>query len=276
MRDETRGSRFGVRGSRLAAVCVGAGLLAGTAGAQLTGANKAPGGSDVPTLHETVRLVIETVTVKDKQGKFVPGLTAKDFTVTEDGVAQKISFCEPQNLPEVPDKPIEELTTHDAEANVKIYNKLAQEQIAGEAPGQIMYQDKRLLALYFDMTAMPNPADQMRALEAAQKFVRTKMTPADLVSIMRFAGNGVEVLQDFTGDRNRLLSILETMVVGEGQGNDESTSDDSASDTGAAFGQDDPEFNIFTTDRQLAALQTAAEMLWRLNEKKELMLFPPG
>jgi VWFA-related protein len=123
---------------------------------------------------------------------------------------------------------------------------------------------------------MPNTADQMRSYEAAEKFVRTQMTPADLVSVMRYQGNGVEVLQDFTGDRTRLLSILETMVVGEGQGNDESTSDDSSADTGAAFGQDDSEFNIFTTDRQLAALQTAAEMLGRLNEKKELILFAAG
>ena len=276
MSDRWRGSRRAwVAGWRW---CVGMALLAGTAGAQLTGANKTPGssGTDVVTLHETVRLVVETVTVKDKQGKSVPGLTKKDFTVTEDGVPQAISFCEYQSLPEVPDKPLPELTTHQAEEDIKIYNKLSHEQIAGEAPGQVMYQDKRLMALYFDMLAMPNPTDQMRALEAAQKFVRQNMTPSDLVSIMRFAGNGVEVLQDFTGDRNRLLSILETMVVGEGQGNDESTSDDSASDTGSAFGQDDSEFNIFTTDRQLAALQTAAEMLGRLNEKKELVYFAAG
>ena len=67
------------------------------------------------------------------------------------------------------------------------------------------------------MTAMP-PADQLRALAAAKKFVRTQMTSADLVSILRYSGGSVDVLQDFTDDRNRLLSILETMIVGEGQG----------------------------------------------------------
>jgi VWFA-related protein len=276
MRDEMPGSKFKALAGRVAAVGVGIALLAGTAGAQLTGANKAPGSGDVVTLHETVRLVIKTVTVKDKAGKTITGLTAKDFAVTEDGVPQTIKICEFQSLPEVPDKPLPELTTHQAEENVKIYNRLAHEQVAAEAPGQLMYRDKRLMALYFDMMAMGNPTDQMRALEAAQKFVRTNMTSSDLVSIMRFAGNGVEVLQDFTGDRDRLLSILETMVVGEGQGNDQSSSDDSAPDTGAAFGQDDSEFNIFTTDRQLAALQTAAEMLGRLSEKKVLVYFAAG
>jgi VWFA-related protein len=87
----------------------------------------------------------------------------------------------------------------------------------------------------------------------------------------------VDVLQDFTADRDRLLSILQTLVVGEGQNdNGPNSGDDSASDTGAAFGQDDGEFNIFTTDRQLAALQTAAELLGHLNEKKSLIYFASG
>ena len=86
----------------------------------------------------------------------------------------------------------------------------------------------------------------------------------------------MDVLQDFSADRNRLLSILETMVVGEGQEGAEASNDDSSADTGAAFGQDDSEFNIFTTDRQLAALQTAAEALGRLNEKKSLIYFASG
>jgi hypothetical protein len=64
--------------------------------------------------------------------------------------------------------------------------------------------------------------------------------------------------------------------VGEGQGDTDTSSGDAASDTGAAFGQDDSEFNIFTTDRQLAALQTATESLERLSEKKELIYFASG
>ena len=47
-------------------------------------------------------------------------------------------------------------------------------------------------------------------------------------------------------------------------------------DTGAAFGQDDSEFNIFNTNRQLSALQTAAKMLGQLSEKKSLLFFASG
>jgi VWFA-related protein len=239
----------------------------------LTGQNKPVGSADqAATIKVTSRLIIETVGVKDKKGKPIGGLSAKDFTITEDGVAQKISFCEHQVLTE---DATALAVTPAGEENIKIYNRLARTQIAPETAGEIRYKDHRLLALYFDMTTMPQ-ADQMRALEAAQKFIRTQMTTADLVAILRYSGSSVDILQDFTADRNHLLSILETMVVGEGQEGAEAANDDSSSDTGAAFGQDDSEFNIFTTDRQLAALQTAAEALGRLNEKKSLIYFASG
>ena len=102
------------------------------------------------------------------------------------------------------------------------------------------------------------------------------MTTVDLVSILRYQGGSVDILQDFTADRNKLLSILETLVVGEGQGSAQTIDDSSSADTGAAFGQDDSEFNVFNTDRQLSALQTAAKMLGQLNEKKSLIYFASG
>jgi len=96
------------------------------------------------------------------------------------------------------------------------------------------------------------------------------------MAVRRYRGGAVEVLQDFTDNRDRLLSIVATMIVGEREGFDISTNDASAADTGAAFGQDDSEFNIFNTDRQLSALQTAASMLGQLNEKKSLIYFASG
>jgi VWFA-related protein len=243
-----------------------------TAVAQLTGANKQATGSDAPTIHVTSRLIIETVTPKDKKGTVIGGLTAKDFNVTEDGVPVDVKICEYQSLPDTAE-PLPPQTT--GAEDIKVYNRLAREQISSETPGQVKYKDRRLLVFYFDMASMQEP-EQLRALTSAEKFIRTQMTSADLISILRYGGASVDVLQDFTDDRNRLLSILETMVVGEGQGDTATSSDDSSADTGAAFGQDDGEFNIFSTDRQLAALQTAAESLERLSEKKELLYFASG
>jgi VWFA-related protein len=221
------------------------------------------------TIKSSTQLVVETVAVKDKNGNPIAGLTARDFTVTEDGVAQEISFFEFQKLPDAAEAaPLQE------PGRPKLLAKLPHTRIAPEAPGKIRYSDRRLLALYFDMSAMP-PPDQLRALNAAQKFVRTEMTAADLMAILMFSGGAVRVLVDFTPDRDRLLSTIETMIVGESEDALEAAEEDDA-DTGAAFGQDDAEFNIFSTDRQLAAIQTAAKMLGSLSEKKSLIYFASG
>jgi VWFA-related protein len=240
--------------------------------AQHVGENRPDQNAGAATFSTSTQLVIETVVVTDKQGHPVEGLTSKDFTVTEDGAPQAIRFFEYQHLPETTAAPREARSRPE---QIHIYDKLGRTRISPESPGSTRYKDSRLLALYFDMTAMP-PSDQLRALYAAQKFIRMQASPADLIAILRYEGGSVDVLQDFSRDRDRLLSILQTMIVGEGQGFDESTNDASASDTGAAFGQDDTEFNIFNTDRQLSALQTASQMLGQLSEKKQLVYFASG
>jgi VWFA-related protein len=246
-------------------------LIAASAAAQQIGQNTAANAGDTYTLSVKSQLVVETVTVKDKEGKSISGLTAKDFTVTEDGAPQTIKFCEHEQLPSVPSP----LPASPAGDDVKIYKRLARTQVVPEATGTLKYKNRRLLALYFDMSAMQSP-DQLRALDAAQKFIKTQMTDADLVSILRYSGGAVDVLQDFSQDKNKLLSIIETLIVGEGQGDTEDPGDASTVDVGAAFGQDDSEFNVFNTDRQLSALQTAAKMLGQLSEKKSLIYFASG
>jgi len=240
--------------------------------AQQIGQNRPAEAQDTYTMSVKVQLVVEAVVVKDKQGNPIHGLTAKDFTITEDNVPQTIKFCEHQDLAEIA-KPLAPSKRN--EENVKIYKQLSREKIAPETMDKELYKNRRLLALYFDMSAMM-PSDQLRSLQAAEQFIRTQMTSVDLVAIMRYNTGSVDILQDFTSDRDRLLSILETMIVGEGQDSAEDVSDASSSDTGAAFGQDDSEFNIFNTDRQLSALQTAARMLGNLNEKKSLIYFAGG
>jgi VWFA-related protein len=223
--------------------------------------------AQAPTFRTDVRLVVETVTVRDRGGRPVHGLTAGHFTVTEDGVEQTIRLFEHQTLAgaaALPDP-----------GRVAALPRLRYTQIGAGPQGTLRYRDRRLLALYFDLSTMP-PPDQVRALEAARRFVRTQMTAADLVALLAYSDGAVQVLSDFTADRERLLATLETMIVGEDENAPPDPGDTSRADNGAAYGQNDAEFNIFFTDRQLAALQTAATMLGRLSEKKALLYFASG
>ncbi len=233
----------------------------------------------VPKFTSNTQLVVEIVSVRDKDGKPVEGLTAKDFIVTENNQPQTISFCEYQKLDDASDLPAlkvrPEATTPAAPAAEKPKaDPISAPAIAGSAPGDIKYHDRRLLAIYFDMSAMPVP-DQLRALTSARTFIQKQMTKADLLAVMKFEGGSVRVMQDFTDDRETLYTVIDKMIAAEGQGFDE-TDPDTAADTGAAFGQDDGEFNLLNTDRQLAALQTAVKMLGTLNEKKAMMYFASG
>src|SRR5207253_4954630 len=79
---------------------------------------------------------------------------------------------------------------------------------------------------------------------------------------------------DFSGDRRVLQEVVETLIYGETR--DANDLQDQETDVGTAFGQDDAEFNILNTDRQLSALQTAATMLRSLSEQKSLVYFSSG
>jgi VWFA-related protein len=148
-----------------------------------------------------------------------------------------------------------------------------QPQISASPTGEIRYRNRRLLVLYFDLSAMP-PPDQARAYSAARKFLSEQITAQDLVAVMTFQGGAVRVKQDFTSDRAALQEVVETLIYGEKK--DAGDMPDQTTDVGTAFGQDDAEFNILNTDRQLSALQTAATMLRSLPEQKSLVYFASG
>src|SRR5277367_5046029 len=102
-----------------------------SAGGQQIGQNAPAANSETTTLSVRSQIVIETVVVKDKKGNSIDGLTAKDFTVTEDGVPQKVRFCEQQSLPSaLSETPV----TPSGPEDITIYNRLARTQITPEAP----------------------------------------------------------------------------------------------------------------------------------------------
>jgi VWFA-related protein len=223
-----------------------------------------------------VNTVMEAVTVKDKNGKPIEGLTAKDFVVTEDNVPQTITFCDYQKMEDnvLPSIDVPTAPPITAEKEKPKVDSVTGNQIQPEAPGDLKYRNRRLLVLYFDLTTMP-PTDQFRTFDAAEKFITKQMKAADLLAIIKYDGEAVRVLVDFTDKRDDLLMAINKMVMAD-QGLDDVNTDADAADTGSAFGEDDSEFNLFNTNRQLAALQTAVKMLGSLNEKKVLVYFSSG
>ena len=106
------------------------------------------------------RLIVQTVTVKDKDGKPIEGLTAKDFVVTEDGEPQDIAFVEYQRLATdgagAGRRRRRRRVAADRERRPPPRPTVApavQTQISTPPSGDIRYQDRRLLVLYFDRVA---------------------------------------------------------------------------------------------------------------------------
>jgi VWFA-related protein len=226
----------------------------------------------ITTFHAETSLVIVDVTVKDRSGKVIENLKQGDFTVLEDGKPQKVSVFEFQKLttdPAPPEKP----------PTLEEVNELPPgpvKMITTETPGKVQYHDKRLMVLFFDLGSMAIP-EQLRAQEAALKYLDEQITTADMVAIMLYSAS-LQVLTDFTADRAQLRDIIKTLPIGEMAefAGVADTADDDNEDTGAAFVADETEFNIFNTDRKLQAIQDAAKKLSALPEKKALIYFSSG
>jgi VWFA-related protein len=223
------------------------------------------------TFRTSTRLVVQTVTVTDRQGKPIEGLTAEDFVVTEDGQSQQIAFVEFQQLPTEATPAAAEMPEPAAPAAATV-TETTRTEISAPPPGSLKYQDRRLIVLYFDLSAMP-PFDQSRAYSNALTFIDTRMSRADMVAVLVFGGGAVHVKRDFSDSRATLRETIRALMYGEDRDGD-GLPDSPAG--GSEFGQNDAEFNVFNTDRQLSALQTAVTMLRPLPEQKTLIYFGSG
>ena len=219
------------------------------------------------------------MTVKDRNGNPVEGLTARDFVVTEDGKPQDIAFVEFQRLPDVPAAPVGDQVAQApvpapaaAPAPVSEVASVTQGGFAPVAAGDSRFRDRRLLVLYFDLAAMP-PGDQIRSYQAALRYIGSQMTPADLMALVTYEGGAVRIKQDFTGNKAQLQEAIAALIYGEDKDGDGVRDQ---TDQSTAFGQGDAEFNVFNTDRQLAAMQTAVTMLRPFPEQKALIYFGSG
>jgi VWFA-related protein len=233
----------------------------------------APAPDATPTFRSSTRLVVQSVSVKDRNGNPIQGLTAKDFTVFEENQPQEVAFVEYQHLEGEPGSAPATVALAPEPASITSpATSVVDVDIASAPQGTVKYQDKRLIVLYFDQTSM-QAQDQYRAFSNAIKYVDTQMAAADVVAIIAFKNGAVRVRQDFTGNRAALKEVLATMQLGDDL-NGDGVAD--VADGGTSFGQGDAEFNVFNLDRQLSALQTAVNMLKALPEQKTLIYFGSG
>jgi VWFA-related protein len=218
------------------------------------------------TFRSSAHLIVQTVSVKDKNGKPVEGLTAKDFVVTENGQPQEIAFIEYQTL----DGPA--AATEQKPNAAGGIETITQPLTSVPLPGDQKYRGRRLLVLYIDLYNMPF-FDQLRVYSNAAKFIDSQMSPADMMAIMVFENSRVRMRQEFTDDRAALRTTINDLMTAA---DDKANGRGAVVDVGGAFGEDDDTFNLFSTDRQLAALQTAVPGLGPLPELKTLVYFGSG
>ena len=215
-------------------------------------------------------MMVRTVSVTNGDGAPIEGLTASDFAVTEDGDPQEIAFVEFHRLSSgVPVPRTRVSPSIPAPAGREV--REAPDRIASSQTGAAP-RARRFVVLYFDLSALP-PMDGLRAYRGALTFLEQHMERPDLVALMTFQRGVVRLRQDFTGDRERLRREIETLIRGDGRRDVEPF--DTAPGLGA-FGQNDVEFNLFNTNRQLSALQTAVTMLAERARRTTLIYFGSG
>jgi VWFA-related protein len=218
----------------------------------------------------TTELVLVNVVARDKKGNLVTSLKKEDFTLFEDGKKQEISSFDFEN--------VDELGTAGAADSTVSGTAGPGTLLRGtkKAPPLLDARDRRLMLLFFDFSAM-DPEQIDRSVDAARKFVSTKMQPADLMALVSLATN-MRVDLDFTDDKTKLLAVLSGYTSGQGQGLDNGStgSAEGAAETSGAFSADDTDFNTFSADRKLLALQSLMGALNKLPQKKSLIYFSNG
>src|SRR6266513_1134419 len=214
-------------------------------------------------------LVLVNVVAHDKKGNLVRDLKKGDVSLLEDGKKQEIATFDFEKVDEL-------ATAGPAEAAVSGVAGGALLSARKQAEPSLDARDRRLILLFFDFSAM-DPEQIDRSVDAAKRFVDTKMQPADLMALVSLATN-MRVDLDFTDDKTKLLAALTAFHSGQGQGfeNGSTGSAEGAAETSGAFSADGTDFNPVNADRKLLALQSLMQALGKLPQKKSLIYFSNG
>jgi VWFA-related protein len=217
------------------------------------------------TIRAFTDLVLVDVQVTDRKGNPVKGLKPEQFTLTEDDQPQKVSSFDYYDI-----EAIEMAAAEDSRPVVVSLGTVAAPEQVREA-----VKDRRMIVLFFDLSSM-QPDELLRAIDAGQKFVQGQMTPADLVAVVAF-GNVLTVRAPFTNDKAVLARAIGRLRPGkEANLAEMGETPTEEEQTEESFTADQTEFNIFNTDRKLAALESVAELLRGIPGRKSLIHFTGG
>src|SRR3984885_2603384 len=243
--------------------------------AQQTPAQQAAAHQSSAVLRSSSDLVRIDVEVTDKSGKPIKGLTANQFTITDEGKPQAITSFSFADI-----EAIETATADEAKPIVVAVDNDGPNSPSADAISDAL-RDRRLIVLFFDMTSMQTD-DLIRAHDAAQKFVKQQMTKADVVAIVAFSTR-LNILANFTNDHAIIDKAIAQLTANSS--NDlanplyaaaQNGEYDVQEYTGAAFTPDETEFNVFNTDQKLAAVEGLANVLAGIPGRKALVEFTGG
>jgi VWFA-related protein len=225
------------------------------------------------SIRVTSELVLANVVVRDKKGNLVRDLKKEDFTLFEDGKKQDISTFDFEN--------VDQLETAGAAEKTVIGEAAAEAAgpagVLKKSDTPVMNaRDRRVIVLYFDFSAMePDQID--RCVESAKKYINAQMRPVDIVALVSLSTN-MRVDLDFTDDKTKILSVLSAYSSGSGEGfaAGDTGSAEGAAETGGSFTPDDTDYNTFSADWKLLALQSTMQALGKIQQKKSLIYFSNG
>jgi VWFA-related protein len=222
-------------------------------------------------MHVTSELVLVNVVARDRHGNLIRDLKKQDFTLTEDGKKQDISTFDFENVDALATAGAADATVTGAAGNAPNPGLLHSSN-----PVQIDARDRRLMLLFFDFSGM-DPEQIDRGVDSATKFIKEKMLPADMIALVSLSTN-MRVDLDFTDDKKKVLSTLSAYSSSQGQGYDAGAegSSEGQAETGGSFTPDDTDYNTFTADRKLLALQSIMQSLGKISQKKSIIYFSNG
>ncbi len=216
----------------------------------------------------TTEQVLVNVIARDKHGNLIRDLKKEDFTVYEDGKKQQVSSFDFENVDELAMAGGAGTTVSGMAAEGGLLNSKVEKSLEA--------RDRRLMLMFFDFSAM-EPDDIDRAVDAGKKYVQANMQPADMVALMSLATN-LQLDLDFTDDKAKILAKLSSYNNSEDQGfeNGSSGSSEGAAETSGSYTPDDTDYNTFSADRKLFALESVMQAMGKIPQKKSLIYFSNG